>query len=385
MRNDVWDREKLYAEVWKEPATKVASRYGVSDVAIAKACRKLNIPVPGRGYWAKKAHGYNVKQIPLPKLRDAPVVRRISIGALTNTGAVAVKPGFPSETEDRLEVERIDRLQSNGAMAVPTSNAGLRNQHLRTSRHNLRRGYRDHRGILHPPRTEPCLDIRVTKPSLKRALNIVRMLIYVIEKNGMKVVVTPSSNRYVRSYDSHFETALVVFNERVQFVLSEKFRHVREPLGSAGESIGVKPTGILSVRVVNDSAFFKRLWQDTEEAQLEQRIPEIVATMMKIGVECRRETLRRTQEERFRWIEMQQQEHFRRLQAAEDLRLRLLEEAANRWTRAKQIRDYVFALAKHCTSNGQKLTRRSALGKWVLWAFEQADRLDPLSSLQAQP
>ena len=40
-------REQLYAEVWAEPATKVAERYGVSDVAIAKWCRRMN--VPGRG------------------------------------------------------------------------------------------------------------------------------------------------------------------------------------------------------------------------------------------------------------------------------------------------------------------------------------------------
>jgi hypothetical protein len=28
----------LYEEVWTEPTQKVAQRYGVSDVAIAKAC-----------------------------------------------------------------------------------------------------------------------------------------------------------------------------------------------------------------------------------------------------------------------------------------------------------------------------------------------------------
>jgi hypothetical protein len=50
-----YDREKLYKEVWAEPTQKVAARYGVSDVALAKACRQLQIPKPPRGYWAKKA------------------------------------------------------------------------------------------------------------------------------------------------------------------------------------------------------------------------------------------------------------------------------------------------------------------------------------------
>jgi hypothetical protein len=33
-------REDLYRLIWSEPVIKVASRLGVSDVAVAKACRK---------------------------------------------------------------------------------------------------------------------------------------------------------------------------------------------------------------------------------------------------------------------------------------------------------------------------------------------------------
>src|SRR6185436_20802721 len=40
-------------EVWKEPVRTVARRYGVSDVALRKICIKLNVPLPGRGHWAR--------------------------------------------------------------------------------------------------------------------------------------------------------------------------------------------------------------------------------------------------------------------------------------------------------------------------------------------
>jgi len=59
-----YDREKLYKEVWAEPTQKVAARYGISDVALAKACRQLQIPKPPRGYWAKKAVGQPVPRRP---------------------------------------------------------------------------------------------------------------------------------------------------------------------------------------------------------------------------------------------------------------------------------------------------------------------------------
>jgi Zn-dependent peptidase ImmA (M78 family) len=50
----VWDREVLEKEVWVEPIRQLAKKYGVSDVAIHKRCKKMGIKLPGRGYWAKK-------------------------------------------------------------------------------------------------------------------------------------------------------------------------------------------------------------------------------------------------------------------------------------------------------------------------------------------
>jgi hypothetical protein len=50
-------REELYEQVWSEPMAKLAQRYDLSDVGLAKICRKLRVPVPYRGYWRKKEWG----------------------------------------------------------------------------------------------------------------------------------------------------------------------------------------------------------------------------------------------------------------------------------------------------------------------------------------
>jgi len=55
-------RNELYDQVWEEPMVKVAARYGLSDVGLAKTCKRHKIPIPGRGYWAKKANGKNAIQ-----------------------------------------------------------------------------------------------------------------------------------------------------------------------------------------------------------------------------------------------------------------------------------------------------------------------------------
>lgn len=73
------DRLELYGRVWAQPLNQLAKEYGISDVALAKTCRKGNFPLPGRGYWAKIAAGRRIKPTPLPTL-PAQASNKISIG-----------------------------------------------------------------------------------------------------------------------------------------------------------------------------------------------------------------------------------------------------------------------------------------------------------------
>jgi integrase len=65
-------RQELYELVWSQPVADLASSYGVSDVGLAKACRRANIPVPGRGYWAKVAAAQPVEKRSLPPCTSEP-------------------------------------------------------------------------------------------------------------------------------------------------------------------------------------------------------------------------------------------------------------------------------------------------------------------------
>jgi len=46
-------KEELEHMVWQMPLLKLAQIYGVSDVAVGKRCRKMDIRLPGVGYWQK--------------------------------------------------------------------------------------------------------------------------------------------------------------------------------------------------------------------------------------------------------------------------------------------------------------------------------------------
>jgi hypothetical protein len=57
-------REQLFDLIWLKPLTTIAADLGISDVALLKRCRKLNLPTPRRGYWAKVAAGIPVRKRP---------------------------------------------------------------------------------------------------------------------------------------------------------------------------------------------------------------------------------------------------------------------------------------------------------------------------------
>ena len=62
------DRQALYDQVWSQPVQLVAKSFGISGTALAKTCRKLRVPVPPRGYWARLGSGQKVSKPPLPEL-----------------------------------------------------------------------------------------------------------------------------------------------------------------------------------------------------------------------------------------------------------------------------------------------------------------------------
>jgi hypothetical protein len=47
--------------------SKLALQYGISDVGLAKVCKRYKIPRPPRGYWAKRQASQAVKKVPLQR------------------------------------------------------------------------------------------------------------------------------------------------------------------------------------------------------------------------------------------------------------------------------------------------------------------------------
>ena len=63
-------RAELYERVWSTPMQKLAKEFGLSDVGLAKLCRRDEIPLPGRGYWARIQFGQHPRHATLLALKE---------------------------------------------------------------------------------------------------------------------------------------------------------------------------------------------------------------------------------------------------------------------------------------------------------------------------
>ena len=178
-------REQLYREVWAEPMTTVAARYQVSSSFLARVCRDLRVPRPGRGYWAKRAFGKTgtAPALPEPQPGDALEWSRFGDGPVRRHRPLPTPPvrharvrrGRPDDpTSHRL----MNQLPSYFEKVYPGSSF---------SGANFLRPYK---------RLIP--DIYVTEASLKRSLEVANALFLTLERHGHRVTLAPSDQTYHR-------------------------------------------------------------------------------------------------------------------------------------------------------------------------------------------
>ena len=104
-----FSRQALYDLVWSEPVKTLAGRFKISDVALAKTCRRAAIPLPERGYWAKLKAGKRVVRVQLPpraigasdEVEVAPGQSRHWYGSRVSLDdPEPTKPTFPDDMDD---------------------------------------------------------------------------------------------------------------------------------------------------------------------------------------------------------------------------------------------------------------------------------------------
>lgn len=361
-----YDREELYQKVWEKPLLQVAEEYGVSSVALGKTCQKLSVPVPGRGHWAKLAHGHQgATKPPLPKLNQVPVVFR---------SPVAKKPQPP---EDDLEFAKIAQLLTTGALN-PSSGERTSRPHalVRSTASSLKyHSRKDETGIL-VPHDKGGLDIRVSAQTLDRALVLIEQVIVVLERQACDVII---------SEDGH--TVAVIDGIKVRFDIEEPVHEVviskpRVPNPTDrwdyDEVVKREPGGklVLSIHAYTWGKYEQRTrWSDGKVQRIENMVPEIVAGLMRTALSLRRQDEQRKREEAERERRAREREQLRNQIEDEEKKLQQLIDSVEAWDRTERMRRYISMYADKAAS--WPADKQAAVNTWIRWALDQADRMDP--------
>jgi hypothetical protein len=366
-------RESFYATVWSEPMSRIALRYGVSDVALAKICRKMDIPHPPVGFWQRKKAGYNITQPPLPPLkRGVPET-------VTLTGQPSAE-GPAGEAARRI----VEEKSEENRITVPTRLATPHNL-IRHTVDALERSKPDERGLVSSWGSEGCLPIQVSRGSAPRAVRILNALIKAIEQRGfavkceeMKVGMRNRSGAEILGEEIQFLVEEVV--QRSDHVLTQAEEgYKRSHSWSSAPKYDYAVTGMLRIRInERTDNRMRKVWADGRRRRLEDSLNDVMRGLIAVADAKRRDRKDREEREKQWRIEAERRaEAERQRLAAERLKQELLQLAAS-WVTSQNIRAFITAAERAASERNGSIAPGSQTHRWLEWARRQADELDPL-------
>ena len=296
-------REELYRRVWETPVTHLAKDFDMSDVGLAKACRKHAIPLPPVGYWAKLKHGKGGARPPLPKL-DIGGEIEIDAGRFRRTTPkrLPTDPPLPVVTpQPELPVEQLGRFTAatrKKLLALKPNDSGF----LYCSNPDL-------------------FDCRLSPGTLDKAISLLDAIEKALPGVGAKLV----------KGDKSLEVEHV--GQRVCFRLCEQYSRTEEVVrdkhykGSVGTEYFYTFTGKLSFEI---TGYFvgRKKWSDGVRESLSKKLGDVVQGLVDAAQAMKQRELE-FEAQRLKWSEEARlrEEREREQRAIEDFRQKLLAEA----------------------------------------------------------
>lgn len=359
-------REELYEKMWATPATKLAREFGISDVALGKICKKLDIPKPYPGYWQQLAVGRRVNREPLPPIKHGV---RADVVIYPNTAATPFRP------QDAEVIARVvSECRPDNRIRVPDTLHGA-HQIVRQTKQSLEKAKPDDYGVVRTAWNQHCLNLRVSKTELHRALLIMDALIKALEARGYSVEVAKADSpaTYVLIGEEKLKVRLTEKVSRTERELTAEEK--RKPSDSVSDRWIYTPRGKLSFEIDEYCYGYRKKWVDKAQSPLEDQLNDVIAGLVVAAEAERLKRLEREEQQR-RWKE----EERRRMKAQE--LLYLLERQIESWSKSRTIREFLRACESSIIERSGEIAPDSTEGRWLRWAHAYADQLDPLKNGQ---
>lgn len=360
-------REELYALVWSRPLSKLATELGVSDVAIAKACGRADIPTPGLGYWTKVQHRKKVKQSPLPP----PMPKTPTIVQFGPSLSKSYTQDLAAEVQEEIARESSDQWRITVPKRAPNPHRVVKTW-VKEDRNRRERNLPPH---AYPPQSRHNATIE------RRRLRILSALFGALERRGHQVTA---------SDQNPYDVALIVNGERIEFSLSRRQKQFkkdltpeeqRNPLNAA---LGIKSrttvssTDVLVFKIHSWIGMGMRTqWRDTARKPLEEQLNDIVASLLLAAAIIHKRRIEREEEQRRLLADRMERDRREDARRKEAQRAQKLLQKVSRWLEAANLRAYVNAVHEAAQTGRFKIDFER-LETWASWALAQADQMDPI-------
>jgi hypothetical protein len=407
-------REELYADVWKEPLTKVAKWYGVSSNYLARVCEELKVPVPPRGYWQRRAVG---REAPIPALPELDPGDDTEWGR----GAEARNRRPPAPVFTPITVRRSRRRPK------PKMHPILVDARADFMDSKERRIYEYDDGFLTPKKaTLP--DIFVSREALDSALALANKLHLALEDHGYWVRLAPYAVNYrpgdIRHRDGDrrlwalargsqiwqpsqrtlvfvggVAIGLSVFEIAAEAkVVVEGGKCVRvSPLRVDDSPVDLwsprihdlpMPTGRFAVHAFSPYGVdWERCWYETKRGGLRRLFGEIATELERAAPELVRlydEASVRAEESYRKWEaerrEEERRERQQELEKAKEAHRKRLRASIDEWRMARDIRAYVDEVRAALAREELAIAGGGGVGDDLEEALAFADEIDPMTS-----
>jgi hypothetical protein len=263
-------RKELYAQVWAEPMTRLAARYGFSDVGLAKICKKYKIPRPPRGYWTQKQFGNAPRRPSLPNPGNNPDIQ------INTHPAQISRPGYKNPLQGLIAHER----KSENKIVVPKE---LENLHpLIFKTFEILNSLKPERtGKIKPPWGQ-CLDIEVTRCDLPRALLIMDTLIKAMENRGFEIPPI-TGQTIIKIGDAHLGIELQ--GHSIQTRCEPKDHNLNGYYHFGYNLLTTRPDlpGHLRLSIISGygNGLDRRSWGDSPSKRLEDLLNDVIIGLLK--------------------------------------------------------------------------------------------------------
>ena len=360
-------RAELYERVWTTPMRTLAKEFGLSDVGLAKVCRRHNVPTPGLGHWRLVETGHPPKRRPLPTIQP------------TGTENITIVSHEPKSYEIPRKGDRVP-----GPKIEVTNDREITHPLAIRTRKAFEPTSKDDRGVF-VPRDLKAPHLRVSKDAISRALRILDALFIAAEAQGHSAEWGSESGTRL---------SISVDGTKLQFCLAESFSrepHSLTPSEAARKQKGLYvyapqwdylPSGLFHLSIENlpyGLRNVRKSWSDGKTQRVEDCLSDCVAVLPHL-VKAIKVVEEEDRLRHLRWQEeAKQREAQQRRREEYDRKTKIAEQFLTGWRESNAFQELADALNKQIETVTVGDQEKEELRKISSWIARHAENINPVA------